>query len=315
MTRDAIQRTGRSLLITEWLNDGFGFFYTARRRLFRGRSKHQRIDVVDSDEFGPTLLLDNITQVVSKNDYLYHEPMVHPAMCCHPRPRDVLVIGGGDGGVLREVLKYRGVRRVSLVELDAEVVEFSARYLRGINRGAFRDPRVDLVIGDGREFVGRNTGRFDVVIMDMTDPFGPSKMLYTKEFFTAVKRAFRDRRGVFVMHGESPVVRPVAHNCVRKTLKAVFAHVCPLYLYVQMYAVLWSVMVCSDTVNIRMKTQGAVERRLRASGIRGLKVYTGATHHAMQVVYPYLEDVYRGPGRVITDRRPAFSDNIHSSRR
>jgi len=311
----SITRRGAGLQVTEWHNPHFGFCYTAARRLYGGRSLFQSIDMLRTQEFGRVLLLDNVTQVAERKDWMYHEPMVHPAMCCHPRPADVLVIGGGDGGALREVLKYRAVRRVVFAELDAEVVALSRRYLKTVNAGAFDDPRVEMVISDGRQYVERNPRRFDVVIMDMTDPFGPSRMLYTREFFGAVKRSFKDRRGVFVMHGESPVVRPHAYASVQKTLASVFRHVGTLYLYVQMYAMLWSIAVSSDTVNIARRPGPSIDARLRANGIRRLKVYSGATHHAMQVAFPYVEDLLRRTGRVVTDREPDFADNIHSSRR
>lgn len=309
-----IRRVNGVPTFSEPLNPHFGFFYTVKESLYRGRSRFQKIELLDTEEFGNVLLLDDITQVAEKNDWQYHEPMVHPAMCCHPRPSDVLVIGGGDGGILREVLRHRTVRSVSFVELDEKVVEFSRTYLASINKGAFDDPRVEMVFSDGRAFVERNPKRFDIVIMDMTDPFGPSRMLYTKEFFRAVKRSFKDANGIFTMHSESPVVRPIAFNCVQKTLGSVFKHVGTMYLYIQMYATYWSIAVSSDTCDIAAKTPAAVDRTLRSRGVQGLHVYNGATHRAMQVPFPYVEQVRSGPGHVITDRLPDFSDNIHKSR-
>lgn len=311
----SIKRRGDGYQVTEWHNPHFGFCYTASRRLYAGRSLFQKIDILKTREFGRILLLDNVTQVSERKDWMYHEPMVHPAMCCHPAPHNVLVIGGGDGGALREVLKYRVVRRVVFAELDAEVVALSRRHLKSVNAGAFDDPRVEMVISDGRRYVERNPGQFDIVIMDMTDPFGPSRMLYTREFFASVKRSFRNARGMFVMHGESPVVRPSAFACVQKTLRSVFRHVGTLYLYVQMYAMLWSIAVSSDTADIARPTPAAIDARLRANRIRGLQVYSGATHRAMQVAFPYVRGILRTAGRVITDRAPDFRDNIHWSRR
>jgi len=314
MASGGIRRSGKKLIFTEWLNPHFGFLYSVRKKLYSGRSQYQKIDLVDTDEFGTVLLLDNITQVAAKNDYQYHEPMVHPAMCCHPRPHDVLVIGGGDGGILREVLKHRTVRSVAFAELDSEVVEFSRTYLSEINDGAFDDPKVHTTFGDGRTFVEQNPGRFDVAIMDMTDPFGPSRMLYTREFFRAVKRSFKNRHGIFVMHSESPLMRPFAFNSVQRTLKSTFKHVGTLYMYIQMYATLWSVAVASDTIDICKRPAAAINTVLRNRKISGLKLYNGSTHGAMMVPYPYIEEIRRGPGEVITDDSPGFSDNIHSSR-
>lgn len=298
----------------EGLNPHFGFYYTIRETLYKGRTRFQKIELVDTHEFGKTLLLDNITQVVEKNDYQYHEPMVHPAMCTHPRPRDVLVIGGGDGGILREVLRYPCVRTVHFAELDEDVVRFSREYLSSVNRGAFDDPRVRLNFTDGRRFVELRENEFDVVIMDMTDPLGPSKMLYTKEFFAAVRRSLRGPEGIFVMHSESPIARPVAFNCIAGTLGRVYGVVAPLYLYIQMYAVLWSICISSEASDPRSVRPSTVDRRLARYGIDDLNVYNGATHRAMLTPYPYIERILAGRPKIITDGNPDFPDEFTGER-
>jgi spermidine synthase len=236
--------------------------------------------------------------------------MVHPALCSHPNPRSVLVIGGGDGGILREVLKYPTVEQVDFAELDEQVIDFSRKYLAKMNRYSFDDPRVAIHVTDGREWVERHPGLYDVVIMDMTDPFGPSVMLYTREFFRAVKKSFRNDKGIFVMHAESPVSRPAAFNCIVKTLQAVFGTVQPIYLYIQMYAVLWSIALASDAGTVATCRAAMIERRLKKYGLEGLKVFSGRTLEAMRVPYPYIEDILRSRGRVITDKAPRFPDHF-----
>ncbi|MBD3344562.1 MAG: polyamine aminopropyltransferase [Chitinivibrionales bacterium] len=293
----------------EQLNDNFGFYYTINETLYRGKTAFQDIELVDTPEFGKVLLLDNITQVAEKNDYQYHEPMVHPALCCHPKPQDILVIGGGDGGILKEVLKYPTVRKIHFAELDSDVVNFSKKYLSSMNKNSFDQPRVRMNFTDGRAFVEKRNKEFDGVIMDMTDPFGPSKMLYTKEFFQAVKRSLKNPRGVFVMHSESPITRPVAFNCINKTLGKVFTHVNIVYIYIQMYAVLWSIAVCSDETDISKTKAAVINRRLETYGITNNKVYTGATHHAMLAAYPYIEDILKTRAPIITDSKPDFPDS------
>jgi spermidine synthase len=294
----------------EHLNPRFGYFYTVSETLFRGRTKHQKIELIDTPEFGLTLRLDGITQVVTKNDYQYHEPMSHAALCCHPNPENVLIIGGGDGGILREVVKNSRVKTIDVAELDADVMAFSRKYFKTVHGGSFDDPRVSVHICDGRSFVQSRKGMYDVVIMDMTDPFGPSMYLYTKEFFIAVKQSMRNSRGIFVMHTESPVACPRTFNCILRTLRSVFLHVQTMYLYIQMYAVLWSISVCSDSVSVTQSNAATIDRRLRAAGVGGLKLFTGKTFEAMKVAYPYIEEELRAPGRSLTDRRPDIPDSI-----
>jgi spermidine synthase len=300
----------RRTMHREWLNSSFGYFYTVSRRIHSSRTAHQKIDLVETDEFGRVLLLDGLTQVAQTNEFAYHEPMVHPAMCTHPAPRRVLVIGAGDGGILREVLKYPRVAAVDLAELDEGVIAFSKKYLGSIHRGAFRDPRLAIHITDGRKFVQEHPASFDVVIMDMTDPFGPSKYLYTRDFFSAVKRSFRNRAGVFSMHTESPVARPATFASIQATLRSVFTHVRPLYAYIQMYAVLWSITVCSAGSDMASLGSSAVDRKLAAAGIRNLKYFNGGVHRAHQVAWPYIAKLLSKKGPVLTDAKADIPDEI-----
>jgi spermidine synthase len=295
---------------SEWLNSRFGYFYTVSKTIHSCKTDYQKLDLVNTDEFGRVLILDGITQVAQSSEFAYHEPMVHPAMCAHPCPRRVLVIGAGDGGIIREVVKYPCVESVVLAELDRGVIEFSKKYLPSIHGGAFSDPRLSINIVDGRKYVEEHPGSFDVVIMDMTDPFGPSKYLYTKDFFTSVKKSFSSNRGVFAMHTESPVARPQTFSCIQRTLGSVFNHPRPLYAYIQMYAVLWSITVSSEGTDIAAIKTTAIDRKLSAYKIKGLRFYNGAIHQAAQATWPYIADLLIRKGRILTDARPDIPDEI-----
>jgi len=181
----------------EWLNERFGYFYTVNKQLRSHSTAFQKLDLVDTDEFGRVLILDGITQIAEKNEFQYHEPMVHPALCTHPDPRRVLVIGAGDGAILREVLKYPNVESVDLAELDEGVIRFSKKFLASVHRRAFADPRVHVHIVDGRNFVECNQRTFDVVIMDMTDPFRAVEVPLYKRLFYAGKEVLPDAAGRF----------------------------------------------------------------------------------------------------------------------
>ena len=311
--RAGIERVAQKRQIyTEALNPHFGYFYTIKKTLKKAATKYQQLELIDTDEFGKVLLLDKITQVAEKKEFEYHEPMVHPALCSHPRPESVLIIGGGDGGIAREVLKYPTIKRVELAELDKGVIDFSRKHLSSVHGGAFDDERLHVNIADGRTYTEEHPGEFDVIIMDMTDPFGPSKMLYTREFFRKVKRALRTDNGIFVMHSESPVTRPQAFACIQKTLRSVFTNVTPLYLYIQMYAVLWSVVLSSEKMDISSISARAIDKKLARYGIQNLQVYSGATHGSMQVAFPYIRQIMTKPARIITDTKPDFPDDFLS---
>ena len=304
-----------SRYLVERLNPTFGYFYKAGKTLHRGKTKWQDMEIIESEEFGNVLLLDGVTQVTSKNEFLYHEPMVHPALTVHPDPQDVLIIGAGDGGILREVLKHP-VKKAVMAELDGGVVDFCEKLMPEINDGAFADKRYRLEVGDGRKFVETTSEKFDAVIMDMTDPFGPSVMLYTKEFFDKVKATFKDERGLFVMHTESPISRPNTFMQCHHTLSKVFKYRRTFYLYIHMYAVLWSITVCSDTIDAAEIPPGEIAARLKARGISGLRAYSPSTHHSMLGEFPFISDllakIHTVP--VITDGKPVVLDDIDINR-
>jgi spermidine synthase len=300
----------RQTIHTEWLNSSIGYFYTVSRKLRSCRTLFQKLELVDTKEFGRVLILDGITQVAQSCEFAYHEPMVHPAMCTHPCPRHVLVIGAGDGGIIREVLKYPCVESVVLAELDEGVIAFSKKYLRSVHRDAFSDHRLSIHIVDGRKYVEEHPAAFDVVIMDMTDPFGPSRYLYTTDFFSSVKRSMKNRRGVFAMHTESPVARPRTFSCIQHTLRSVFSHACPLYVYIKMYAVLWSITVCSDGSDTSALRPGAIDRKLSSYKIRDLRFYNGAIHQASLAVWPYVAEILSKKSRILTDAHPDIPDEI-----
>jgi spermidine synthase len=134
--------------------------------------------------------------------------------------------------------------------------------------------------------------------------------MYTREHFRAVKKALKNQNGIFVMHSESPITSPLAYNCIIRTLRSVFGHVVPFYIYIQMYAVLWSIAVSSDSPQTARKKGAAVDARLRKNGMKRLHVFSGETFEAMRVAYPYIRDIEKKRGRIITDRRPRFPEKF-----
>lgn len=158
------------------------YSYPVKRIVYRGRSPFQKILVFDSPFHGRVLALDNIVQLTTREERFYHELLVHPVMQAHPDPRRVLIIGGGDGGSMREVVKYPSVERVVECELDERVVAVAKRYLRAVASG-YGDPRASVLYADGRKYLLENDEIFDVIILDLTDPIGPAKPLFEAPFY------------------------------------------------------------------------------------------------------------------------------------
>jgi len=156
--------------------------------LYRSNTGHQDLVIFRNSEFGRVLALDGVVQTTEGDEFVYHEMLAHVPILAHGGVERVLIIGGGDGGMLREVLRHPSVRHVTQVEIDAQVIEICKRYLPNHSRGAFDDTRVDVVIADGVRYVSETTDRFDVIISDSTDPVGPGEALYTGEFYAGCRR-------------------------------------------------------------------------------------------------------------------------------
>ncbi len=192
------------------------------RQLYSGQSEFQRIDIFDSVEFGRFLTLDGYMMLTEKDEFIYHEMIVHVPMAVMPRARNILVIGGGDGGTVRELTRYDGIEHIDLVEIDEEVVQASREYLP-FTASALDDKRVSIYYEDGLKFIRYHENEYDLIIVDSTDPFGPGEGLFTKEFYGNCYKALTEN-GIMVNQHESPFypedayAMQRAHNLSVRTL-------------------------------------------------------------------------------------------------
>lgn len=175
--------------------------YEVEKVLYKGKSQFQEIMVIENAFFGKILILDGILQLTERDEFFYHEMLTHVVLHAHPDPKRVVVIGGGDGGAVREVLKHTCVEKVYFVEIDEEVIKISRRFFPSVSCG-LDDPRVEIRIMDGVDFVKRIPGKVDVVIVDSTDIVGFARTLFSSDFFDSVRLALTDA-GLFVTHTES----------------------------------------------------------------------------------------------------------------
>ncbi len=190
------------LWFTENHTPNVRFSIKVDRQLYAGKSEFQRIDIFQSEEFGRFLTLDGYMMMTEKDEFIYHEMITHVPMCAFPEARDILIIGGGDGGAVRELLRYDTIRHIDLVEIDEEVVKACKEYLPS-TAGRLDDPRVQIHYEDGLKFVRHAHDAYDIIIVDSTDPFGPGEGLFTKEFYGNCFKALRED-GIMVNQHESP---------------------------------------------------------------------------------------------------------------
>lgn len=190
------------LWVTEYQTPALGFSCKASETLRVKQTAFQHLAVVVTEQFGKMLLLDGMVQTTEKDEFVYHEMITMIALNAHPAPENVLIIGGGDGGALREVVRHPGVSRGTLVEIDEEVAQASRDFFPN-HSCSFNDPKARLIIADGIQFIKDNRNAFDVVIVDSTEPVGPARALFTAPFYESVYQALKDD-GMLVVQSESP---------------------------------------------------------------------------------------------------------------
>ena len=269
--------------LVEYLNADVGFVCRAGQLLEQGCSEWQRYEVWDTPAFGRLFRLDGSFMSSERDEFYYHENLVHVPATVHAGLRRALIIGGGDGGSAEEVLKCPGIERVVIAELDAKVVDISRRYLQTIHHGALDDPRVEICIGDGMKYVSEALSdtdrRFDLIVLDLTEPIGPAEALYSEAFFSAC-RALLANGGALSLHLGSPVFQPARVRALVDRLRAVFAVVRPYFLYIPLYGSLWGLATASDALDPLSLPAQDIDCRLASRRIGRLQHYNGAVHHA-----------------------------------
>lgn len=256
------------------------------RVLYDSQTDHQRLRVFENPTFGRILTLDGVVQVTERDNFIYHEMLTHVPILAHGAARRVLIVGGGDGGMAREALKHPGVEHVTMVEIDAGVVEFSKQYLPAISAGAFDDPRLELVIADGAEFMRREGEGYDVIIVDSTDPIGPGEVLFTDTFYGHARRRLAPG-GILVTQNGVPFLQGEELTNTMRAFRALFTDATCYLATVPTYA--------GGPMAFGWGTDGAardvaldtLERRYAASGIE-TEYYSPEVHKAAFALPGYV---------------------------
>jgi spermidine synthase len=262
--------------------------YRVRARLHAETSPWQTLEVLDLEGPGRALILAGTLQTSRNEEFTYHEPLVHIPMFAHPNPHRVLVIGGGDGGALRHVLLHPSVDRALEVEIDQVVVQASLRFLPEISGGAYSDPRAELKIQDGVRFIAETSERFDVILIDSTDPVGPAAALISDEFLQAARRALAPG-GLLAIQSGSPISQPREWLATVSAVKRAFSIARPYLGYVPIYpAMLWSWVIGSDEIDPASIDE--VSTRARLDKMRSeLRVYNTGVHRAAFALPTFLQ--------------------------
>lgn len=273
----------------ETLHDGFGQYFTVDKQLYRDKTEHQDLVIFENSAFGRVMALDGVVQTTERDEFIYHEMLTHVPLFAHGDARSVLIIGGGDGGMLREVARHPGVEKITMVEIDAGVVNFCRQYLPSHSNGAYDDPRFTLVIDDGVNFVSQTEHKFDVIISDCTDPIGPGESLFTSDFYAGCQRCLNED-GIFVaQNGVCFLQQDEAVNSHRR-LSPYFTDVTfyqaavPTY-----YGGIMTFAWASNNALLRQLPAETLKARCQETDIR-CRYYTPDIHQASFALPQYLLD-------------------------
>ncbi len=267
--------------------------FSVSRVLYQQETGHHSLIIFENELFGHVMALDGIIQTTERDEFIYHETLAHVPLFALGSAESVLVVGGGDGGILREVVKHREVRRIVQVEIDSAVIEMSKQYLPNHSAGAFDDPRLEIVIDDGLRFVRQTEERFDVIISDSTDPEGPGEALFTAEFYQGCHRCLRDG-GVLVTQNGVCFLQLEEVRATAAHLKNYFrdyhffSAAVPTYVGGIM-AFGWA----TDDAVLRDVSPDVIAERYEQSGIK-TKYYNPAIHHASFALPQYVIDAVDG---------------------
>jgi spermidine synthase len=272
--------------IFERLNDASGAWFEGTL-VERRQTPFQLLEVYDTPELGRIFRLDGYNMTSERDEFFYHENLVHPAAVAHPSPRRALVIGGGDGGSSEEILKHSTIERVRMVELDPAVIEIARAQFGRVHRGAFDDPRLEVSVGDGLAYLRSTEVRYDLVAMDLTDPVGPSAGLYAPATFALARRAMA-AGGALVLHLGSPFSHPERVRQTLANLREVFRVVAPYFVHIPLYGSIWGFACASDSLDPRALEPALADRRLAERGVGDLQYYNGETHRAVFALPNYV---------------------------
>lgn len=271
----------------EYQTRNSGIFLSVDKVLYEGQSQYQRIEIIRNEDYGRVLFLDGLLQTTERDEFYYHEMLVHPAMCCHPRPRHVLIIGGGDGGALREVLKHP-VEKAWLVEIDPEVLEACKTHFPWL-KSDLRDKRAEVIVADGNVFVGETDRKFDVILVDSSDPVGPSTVLHQAAFYRKLKSRLK-AGGIIAGQAGSLMLHQDSHGRKNAFLRKMF-YFCELYVGpTPTYPVgTW----CYDFLSEKVSPLKIRQRRIPS----GLRYYNNVVHLAAFALPNFLLDKLTPGGR------------------
>ncbi|MBD1807470.1 fused MFS/spermidine synthase [Microcoleus sp. FACHB-SPT15] len=299
-------QVGADLWVSEYITPWDMYVHGVTKVLAYKKTAFQEMYIVETGAYGKGLVLDGKWQSCIGDEFLYHEPLVHPAMICHSSPRNVLVLGGGEGATVREILRWKTVEQVMMVDIDGEVVEACREHMPEMHQGAFDDPRTNLVIGDALEVLDTTEQKWDIVISDLSDPIeeGPSFQLFTKEYFEKAQRVLAPG-GYFVLQaGPVAPVELTLHARLVNTLKAVFPNVHSYASHTPTYGSPWGFAIGTAEAIATQPDPDATNQLLEEKTTGGLRLIDGMSLLGIMQTPAYIRKAIAAETQVYTIKEP-----------
>jgi len=285
-----------------------GHMHAIRRTIVEVQTKFQHAEIIETPSYGKVLILDGRIQSSQAEDFIYHEALVHPGMLAtENRPESGLVIGGGEGATLREILRYPSVRRAVMVDIDGEVVELCKKHLPEMHQGAFEDKRSEVRHEDARGYLEKTSDRFDFITVDLVEPLeeGPACMLFTKEFYTLVRDRLTPGGAMTLQAGMTKLGELEFFTSIHRTLREVFPIVAAYQSFISCFGTPWGFITAAKKVDPRQQTPQVLDKIIaeRLPGAR-LEYWDGLTHQHAFSLPRHLRKAIDAATRVITDAHP-----------
>ena len=270
------------------------------------KTAYQEMYIVETGAYGKGLVLDGKWQSCTGDEFIYHEVLVHPAAIAHQNPRTALVLGGGEGATIRELLRWKTIEKVMMIDIDGEVVAACKKHLPEMHQGAFDDPRVELVIGDALQVLDTTEKTWDIIISDLSDPIeeGPSFALFTKEYFAKLKKVLEPNGYVVIQAGPVSAPEIKYHARLINTLKTVFTHVAPMTAITSAYGAAWGFALCSDKPIDTLPDIQKVDRLLGEKTTNNFRFIDGSSNLGVMQTPVYIKKAIASETTVYTLEAP-----------
>lgn len=282
-------------------------FHSLRKVIVSKTTKFQEVEICDTELWGRMLITDGRIQSAQLDEHIYHEALVHPSMVVHPKPEKVLILGGGEGATLREVLKHPTVKKAIMVDIDRELVEICKKHLPSFHKNCFKDKRARLLFTDGIQYIEKTKEMFDVVICDLSDPIEGNQVcyLYTREFYRKIKKILHTD-GIFITQSnEFYHGKPSIFSIIHRTVESTFVSATTYLEYIPSFGSLWTFTLAGKDIDKKVFEIEKIKRRFKERKIK-TKFYTPLTHLRMFILPPEAVDRVKNEQTISRNKNPAY---------